>query len=371
MKKRIVLLAVVACLLLSGCTWMDGSYLSVTPHQGQNSVVQFKDKSASNYQQLRRLLEEMITSGTENAVIDVTGYQQEMVESGIINAVNYLTVRHPLGAWAVEKIDYEIGSGGRQPAISIDISYIHGRSEIRQVKSVKTMHDAEKMIHESLENCSDSLVLLVDEYVALDVVQSVEDHMKGNPNAVMELPQVAVGIYPEVGSSRILEVKFTYETSRESLRQMQQQVQRVFDSARLYVNSDATDAQKFDQLYTFLMERFDYQVQSSITPAYSLLNYGVGDGEAFALVYAAMCRQAGLDCQVISGTKDGQSWHWNMICEDGVYYHVDLLQCNENEQFTRVTDERMQGYVWDYSAYGNAEQTLDETVPEEIEKNIE
>ncbi len=371
MKKHIIALAVAVCLLLSGCTWMDGSYLSITPHQEQSSGVQFKDKSASNYIQLRNILEEMISSGTESAVINVAGYHQELVEQGIENAISYIMSRYPLGAWAVEKIDYEIGSGAGQPAISVNISYIHGRSEIRKIKEAEGMEYAEKLIVEALENYSDSVVVLVDGYEALDVVQSVEDHMKENPNAVMELPQVAVGIYPDVGNSRILEVKFTYETSRESLRQMQQQVRRVFASALLYVNSDATDAQKYDQLYTFLMERFDYKVQTSITPSYSLLSHGVGNSEAFATVYAAMCRQAGLDCQVISGTKDGQSWHWNIIRENDVYYHVDLLRCNEIGQFCRFTDADMQGYVWDYSAYGDTEVTPVEMAPEETEKNIE
>ena len=146
-------------------------------------------------------------------------------------------------------------------------------------------------------------------------------------------------------------LKFTYETSRESLRQMQQQVRRTFSSAQLYINGDATPEQKCAQLYTFLMERFDYQLQTSITPAYSLLSHGVGDNEAFAVVYAAMCRQAGLDCRVVSGTRDGKSWHWNIVREGDVNYHIDLLACYERGQFRWLPDEAMEGYVWDYTAY--------------------
>lgn len=371
MKKRILLLAALLCLLLCACGWMDGSYLSITPHREQNSGTQSKDKTASNYLELRTVLEEMVDSGMESAVINVAEYRQELVDEGIINAVQYAAERYPLGAWAVDQISYEIGAGGGQPAISVNISYIHGRSEIRKIKEADGMEKAGKLIIDALEDCSDSIVVWVGNYEAMDFVQIVEDYMKENPNTVMEMPQVAVGIYPDAGSSRILEVKFTYETSRESLRQMQQQVRRVFASASLYVNSDATDAQKFAQLYTFLMERFDYEVQTSITPTYSLLSHGVGDCEAFASVYAAMCRQAGLDCRMVSGTKDGQSWHWNIICEDGVYYHVDLLRCSEAGQFRTMTGEQMQGYVWDYSAYGEAEAVSDETVPAETEKIVE
>lgn len=368
MKKWIVLPAVLVCLFLAGCSFMDGSYLSITPHQEQNAGSQSKDKAATNYLELRTALEEMVDSGTESAVINVAGYRQDLVNEGIASAALHVTERYPLGAWAVDQIFYEVGTGGGQPAISVNISYIHGRSEIRKVKETDGMAKAQKMIIDALESYSDSVVVLAGNYEATDLVQIVEDHMKKNPDRVMELPKVAVGIYPDTGSSRILEVKFTYETSRESLRQMQQQVRRVFESASLYVSSDATDGQKFAQLYTFLMERFDYEVQTSITPAYSLLSHGVGDCKAFASVYAAMCRQAGLDCQVISGTKNGQSWHWNIICENGVYYHVDLLQCSENGGFLRLSDADMQGYVWDYSAYGSTQVTPSEVTMEETEK---
>lgn len=361
MKRHAIILATVLSLLLCGCSWMDGNYLSITPHQGQNSGVQAKDRTASNYQELRSILEEMVNSGMESAVINVANYRQDLVDGDISDAVVYATERYPLGTYAVDEISYEVGSGGGQPAISVNISYIHGRSEIRQIKEVADMSGLQKYVTDALDNCSDSIVVLVERYEASDLVQIAEDYMKGNPNSVMEMPQVAVGIYPESGSSRIVEVKFTYETSRESLRQMQQQVRRVFASAQLYISSDAEPVQKYAQLYTFLMERFDYQVQTSITPAYSLLNHGVGDCEAFASVYAAMCRQAGLDCRMVSGTRDGQSWYWNIIREGDVNYHIDLLRCSETGRFQRLPDEAMEGYVWDYSAYPHV--TTEETEP--------
>ena len=370
MKKRMISLAILACLLLCGCSWMDGSYLSITPHRDQSIESQSNDRAATNYLQLRTALEDMIDAGVENAVINVAGYRQDLLNDGIANAAQYTATRYPLGAWAVDEISYEIGTGGGQPAISVSISYIHGRSEIRMIKKAEGMEEAKTLIIDALENCDDSVIILVSDYEAIDFVQLVEDHLLENPNVVMEMPKVAVGIYPDAGSSRILEVKFTYETSRESLRQMQQQVRRVFASAALYVNSDATEAQKFAQLYTFLMERSEYDVQTSITPAYSLLTHGVGDSEAFATVYAAMCRQAGLECQMVSGTKDGQSWHWNIIRENGVYYHVDLLQCSEEGKFQRLPDKEMVDYVWDYSAYERTvEEIPDETTPTEAEKN--
>ena len=149
----------------------------------------------------------------------------------------------------------------------------------------------------------------------------------------------------------MLELIFTYQTSRDSLRRMQTQVQPVFDSAALYVSGEGEDYQKLSQLYGFLTERFDYKFETSITPAYSLLRHGVGDSRAFATVYAAMCRGAGLECMTVTGTRAGEPWTWNIVMDNGCYYHVDLLRSNAVGQFRTYTDSQMSNYVWDYSDY--------------------
>ena len=132
---------------------------------------------------------------------------------------------------------------------------------------------------------------------------------------------------------------------------MQGQISPMFRSAVLYVSGDAEDNRKLSQLFSFLMERFDYKLETSITPSYSLLRHGVGDAKAFAVVYAAMCRAAGLNCQVVTGTRAGEPWYWNLVEDNGIYFHVDLLQSSADGAFTEKTDDMMAGYVWDYSEY--------------------
>ena len=363
MKRYLCLILILGC-VLSGCSWMDGSYYSVKAHEQQQFGVQTGVKSASNYLELRTVLEELVEAGQESGVINVTEYDQEKLEKGVDTAANHIRGWFPLGVYAVDDISCEIGTSGGQPAVSVSISYIHGRSEIRQIQEVTTMEEAEAAIAEALAACSDGIVLLIDEYADRDFVQMVEDYAQDNPDVVMETPEVAVGLYPDAGWSRVVELKFTYQTSRDVLRQMQTQVQRTFKSASLYINSDSSDARQYSQLYTFLMERSDYQIETSITPAYSLLSYGVGDSKAFACVYAAMCRQAGLECRVVSGTRDGEAWYWNQVLDGGRYFHVDLLRSYETGYFQKLTDADMQGYVWNYGAYPS-------TPVEEEEKNSE
>ena len=349
MKRFVFLLAL--CCLLTGCSSVfDGSYHSRTFHEEQGSHIQSTTITASDPDSLRTVMEDMVFSGTTTAVINVTDFNGD-VEIAMATVSDHIRSTYPLGAWAVDNLDYEIGPSGSMHAISVSITYLHSRAELRRVQTVDDIKAARSAIGSALESCEAGLVLLVEQYSATDFAQLVADFADENPHLVMESPQVLATCYPDRGSSRVVELYFTYQTSRESLRNMQNQVQPVFSAARLYVSGDGSERQKFSQLYAFLMERFDYTLETSITPAYSLLRHGVGDSSAFATVYAAMCRRADLTCLVITGTRDGEPWSWNMICDNGSYYHVDLLRSAESGRMTALTDSEMSGYVWDYSAY--------------------
>ena len=268
----------------------------------------------------------------------------------VSNAVQRIQRIHPVGAYAVERVDYEIGSNTGKTAIAVNITYRHGQNEIRNIQKAKNMDVVRKFVGKALESYDTMLVMELETYEDLDYVQEVRDYALAHPQNVMEVPQVTWKVYG-IGASRIVELTFFYQTSREALRTMQAQVQPVFDSAVLYVSGEGAQAQKYAQLYAFLMERFEYKQETSITPAYSLLRHGVGDSRAFATVYAAMCRDAGLACMVVTGTRDGEPWVWNMICEEGVYWHIDLLQSSASGYFQKYLDADLTGYVWDYSAY--------------------
>ena len=350
--KRLVSIFLAICLLFTGCGWLDGEYHSVTPHEQHSSGNDSQVEVVENYLQLRTALENMVTSGTEKNVISVVGFQQERLIDSLDMAVRYIKKSHPIGAYAVDEVTYEVGTIGSMAAVAVEITYLHEKNEIRKIRRAEDMDQVRELIAEALTQYDTSLVVYIDNYMVMDTHQAVEDFAAANPAVVMETPEVVSQIYPESGSQRVLELKFNYQSSRDTLRSMRELVQRIFVSASLYISQDAQDSRKLSQLYAFLMERFDnYQVKTSITPAYSVLNHGVGDSAAFAEVYAEMCRRAGMECYVVVGTRDGAPWCWNIVQDDGYYYHVDLLACQSRGKFRCTTDAQMGDYVWDYSAY--------------------
>lgn len=339
------------CLILSGCSWMDGSYISITPHMVTRDPESSDTPQLSTYSQLRNALTDMVDSGSTHALFSLIDYPQERIASDMTLAISYIKWNYPIGAYAVEDLKYEYGSGGTQNALSVDITYRHGKSEINRIQTVRGITGAQNAVASALRQCNGSLVLQVTNYTATDFAQMAADYAAQYPQTVMEIPQVTYEVYPDSGDIRVVEMYFTYQTSREALRSMQTNVMPIFSSAQLYVSGNTGNYTKYAQLYTFLTERFDYTIQTSITPSYSLLCHGVGDSKAFAQVYAAMCRQVGLSCQVVSGTRDGVSHFWNIVMDGEIYYHVDLLKSMEEGGYRQRSDSEMQGYVWDYSAY--------------------
>lgn len=373
--KRILPLILSFCLLLTGCGWLDGSYVSVTPHRQQSGVSESTVEAADNYLQLRTALENMVSAGIESSAVTVAEIQPDKLEDFVEMAVRYVKNNYPLGAYAVEEITCELGTLGGVTAVAVEIAYRHERQEIQAVRQVENIDQARELIGNALTQYDANLVMLIGDYESADFHQMVEDFAVANPDVVMETPEIAAQVYPDTGRQRVLELKFSYQSSRDSLRSMRDVVQRVFSSAALYVSHDAEDSQKLSQLYSFLMERFnEYQIKTSITPAYSLLNHGVGDSSAFAVVFAEMCRRAEVECHIVVGTRRGEPWCWNMVLEDGYYYHVDLLACQQWGGYVGFTDNQMGDYVWDYSAYPEctgkppAQQTQQPTeVPDQTE----
>lgn len=351
--KKICLLIFALCLLLCGCNAMfDGHYISVTPNQPQNNQTGSNYVNAADYDSLYNALANMTQSGSTSGVIHVGSYDTTYLERDIKRAVSNVTRSNPIAAYAVDQIIWELGSNSGQRAIAVQITYIHDRSEILKIRRVEDVDMAMKVLQDALDAVSSGVVLYIENYEKTDFDQLIQRYAFMNPHKVMEAPAVTVNVYPEsTGASRVVELKLTYQNSRDALRSMKTSVSPIFSAAGLYVSGSDEPMQKYSQLFSFLMERFSYQLETSITPAYSLLCHGVGDSRAFAVVYAVMCRNAGLECQVVNGTRNGESWYWNLVNIDGVYYHVDLLHSSEEDAFSVMADNAMEGYVWDYSAY--------------------
>lgn len=378
--KGIGALLLAVCLLLSGCgTWMEGSYVSITPYLSSNDDGGHDIQWISDQQQLMEAVSYMVSRGVTEDVFFVRDYSEATLATDTLVVRYQIMNLDPIGAYAVQDIQFETGLNGGRSTLAVKVTYSRQRSEIQRLKVMQGMEDVSSALAAALSAMDTELVFYVENYQDEDFTQLVETFASENPDEVIEVPRVGVSLYPDSGAQRVVELSFAYQTSRDNLRVMQREVKQIFESAKLYVSGNESDYQKLSRLYVFLTGGVDVGRMlsqnngSSITPAYSLLRYGIGDSRAFAEVYAAMCRQVGVECLTVSGTRNGEAWFWNIVKDSEQYAHVDLLRCAQAGYFRERSDEQMDGYVWDYFAYPACEwksQTPPETTAEQTQPDV-
>lgn len=347
--KRIVVLTVALCLMLSGCSqWMSSSYSSVESHTETNQQESDPALTVSSYSQLCKALITLVRDGQTRGALSVLYAEENEIRADMDQAIEEICRSNPFAVYTVEEISYECGSGSGGKTVSVRITYLQDRARADRIQRVQNAEQANWFVIQQLEACEADAVLYVDTLERLDYDRIVREHAIANPHTVMEIPQVSVSYYPEDAQQQIVEIKFTYQTNREELRVLRNKVSPVFASAQQHTTGNYSAMEKLSRLYSFLMGRYDeYTVQTSITPTYSLLLHGEGDSQAFAMVYGAMCRQAGIECRVVIGTYNGEPWAWNAVEFNGEYYYIDLLRCSRERQFRLRTSEEMAAYQWD------------------------
>lgn len=344
MKRTVAMLSILS-LLLCGCgSVYSGTYSAVKPHTQSDASQPGREESAEDYHQLCRVLEGIVESGQHNAVIDVGNYGSEDLEDDILRARNYVENRYPLGAYAVDWMSVRLGKSDGRSVLSVYVHYIHNPVDFRDIYRVQSEEEVAGRIHQTMERYDSRLVLWVNADEQINYSRIVEEYAMDHPRTVMEFPVLEIKTYPESGSERIVALTFEYQTGEDSLRSMRDQVGPVFDRA---LQAARGSKDRYRALYDFLMKGYNHHITPSITPSYSLLKYGVGDSKAFAQVYAAMCREAGMECMMVNGTKNGASHWWNIIRVGDVYYHLDLL----GGSYTLHSNASLSGYVWDYASY--------------------
>jgi len=351
MKGKLLAFMLGLSLLLAGCSWMEGSYASVEPYMEESVRDDKSIVAVSDYRDIYEALCAMVESCLESRTLSLADFSDPDVAGKLDRAVKAVKNSNPVGAYAVEEITYELGTAGGVSAVVITVEYNHNRNQVKNIWKVQGMDTARSLIQGALDRVDAEIVLRISDYSQLDFTQLVQDYALSHPDKVMEVPEITATVYPQSGTDRILELQFNYQTSRESLRYMQSYVRPRFTSAVMFVSGEDEAATIYSKLYAFLMETSEYTLQTSLTPAYSLLRHSVGDSKAFATVYAAICARANLPCLVVTGTRDGEPWTWNIICEDGVYYHLDLYHSSLAGGLQKLSDGEMTNYVWDYASY--------------------
>lgn len=374
MKRRIVCALALAALLalLCGCSRLvPGEYTLVTPHSAQSKPAQESDVlQAGDYKSLKNDIRSLVQNGVEHGVIHTNQYTGD-VEADLPKAVYEIAREDPLGAYAIDYITHDCTLIVAYYEIKIDITFRDFLTPLDEIEYTGSEAEATRLIRQALRAYDDHLTLYATFPSQPDYDTLVQSYCDENWRELAAVPALRVTSYPQDARNRIVELEFDYPASRQALLVMQQDVSESLLAAEVYVRFCSSQTDKAELLYTYLSERFPYEQAESRTPIYSALCQGKADSRSMARSWQLLCEETGLDCQIVSGMRGGESWWWNIVTLDGVCYHVDVLDDLLNTDHLRLRyDEDLAGeYSWDAAQTPAcpAPEPEEEQLPEEAE----
>lgn len=147
MKKTILCLWLSACLMLTGCGFLNREYSSIQPHSA--AYYESEDSSAlraEGYQDLVNDLLLIISSGAEEGTIRLYPTDETMdVDASMEQACHETQFETPLGAYAVEYITYTLEEdAGKAKTAHVTIDYRRSMEQMNAIiraSSISALHD--------------------------------------------------------------------------------------------------------------------------------------------------------------------------------------------------------------------------------------
>ncbi|MFI3313770.1 MAG: hypothetical protein R3Y62_07765 [Eubacteriales bacterium] len=345
------MIVILALLCLVGCSPMlDDQYVVITPHEVSESDDSQDYMVAQNYLSLKNVLLEMVAAAETQGKIRFYDYGGDLESD--FQAVMEDILNDPLGAYALESVDYDLALVVSYYEGEVTMTYRRTAEEIASIERLQ-LQSLGQRVELALEDLETEVVVRDTFYTGLDVVALVDSYCDKNPEICVEKPTVTYAAYPDLGYVRTVELFFEYENSAEELMTFRSDIDTSLQAAEEYVRYRQEQLEKLRLLYSFFNQRFVYRFEETNTPMYSFLCKGVASSEGVAKSMEIIWEAMGLESHTVVGTKLGVTYYWNVVEVDGAYYHVDLLDALVRELPTlpMMTDDEMEGYQWDREEY--------------------
>ena len=370
------LLALAVMGSMAGCAALfEKEYVSIAPYEAEETGPEEEPRgeaavgSISNYAALKEAIEQLVSRHAEAAELQFQNYDGS-ISQDISAACWEVKSSTAIGAFAVDYISYDLSRIVSYYQADIFITYKRSADQLAALQSVKTVSALRQRLDEAIRENKTYLVLevTVASATADTVRQGVSLAYYGDPTACPVQPSVEVGIFPESGMSRIMEVTLAYDADGEALNQKRQELAAAVDAMTAAIAPEGWTEETWparDRVYEvcrYVWKNCALRESAGAT-AWDALVGGAGNSEGLAMAVEAGCQALGVSCGAVIGRLDGETHVWNQVTLDGNVYHVDASCWSAGaEQVFLAADETLWGrYWWDTSLYPAAPQTYEES----------
>lgn len=364
MIKRVAALGLALALILSAsaCSSLyEKEYTYSEPYTENGGAI---DSGAGteirNYAQLKSVLSTMISKHSPGGELRFNNYEGSVSDD--MAAASYeVRTQTPLGAYAVNSLEYEISRIVSYYTVQLSIDYLRTAEEIAQIKVINGISALKTYLQSVVKDYSPEILLMVySSTVNADYISALLEDVFMTEESLVAAPQrLQVESYPNEGYNRIYKISLDYGHSRATLEHRTQELQEAAETAAAALEGEdahrlALSAARYLSAGTAVLP---HNQAEGFTTAYHALVEGRADSLGLALAYQALCRPLGIDCRVIKGsfgTMGAEVHYWNILGFDGDYYHMDVSRMaddgEENVLFLR-DDVAWGRYMWAYEDY--------------------
>ena len=353
-----VCLAALTLLTLSGCgSLFEDEYYYETPYTGDISPRSDRATEVRNYNMLKTALTNMIVNHMETGELRFSNYNGSPTED-LAAACFEIKSAHPLGAYAVESLSYDVSYVVSYYMANIYVGYKRTAEELASIVYSSDTEDFDRCVQEAADQFAPALVIRcydagVDETYVHELLKR---HYYDDPVTAVVEPGAEVTSYPAEGANRIFDIRFQYLLSAQRQKPMSLALLGKLEAAANTM-TETLQPELALECAAFLSEscaRGNPEALYADT-AYGALVNGNANSKGYALAYRALCAALGIECTVVEGffgAMGGEPHFWNIIGLNGEHYHVDLsvFAADPAAAFLRSDDTLWGSYIWDTAA---------------------
>lgn len=354
MVMRNIISIILTLALLLSCTACSGllerEYTQVQEHKEQTAETDDATTlRAEGYAALVSSAQYFVTLGAPTGTIRLYQYSGD-IQKAVDRVCRTLLQKDPLGAYALQDVQCSYTRIVSYYECVFTYSYRRTMDEIAAIRPVSGKGEFRQEIRKALEQFAGRLTLKSASYYQTveRVQQEFWEVFYDTPQAALATPTLTVSLYPEQGEARVVELEVNWPLSQQELQAQSKEVSDA--AARLVSEEGGGNLTQAWLLYTRLRESTVWAADGSES-VYSALVEGRANSEGIAMAYHLLCDRAGMECQVVRGTRNDQVHCWNLITVDGTSWQVDVTAGDGRNSFLHTDQEMGRVYSWSREDY--------------------
>lgn len=351
MKPRFAALCCAALLALtaSGCSaLLNREYASSSVHVEYPVSEDASVLQAENYPELVNAFLYLIGEHQDTGVIRLSNYTDD-VSTDVEAARREVCTEDPLGAYAVEDLQTVTTRVVSYYEVTVTIQYARSAEEVAAIVPVTGSTAIKQTLSAAMESFSEQCAVRVSYFTGdtAAMEQLARQTYLDTPLAALAEPDIQVTLYPNQGTSRIVEFSLTWPEDTEALDMRRSELESHALTLLERLGEEA-DTLTVEQLCAALRETASY-VPTGGTTAYDALVRGRANDQGFALALRLLCQLADLEATVAEGTLLDAPHFWLIVYTQEGYRHLDPTA----EEPLYATDDAFHaaGYAWEESRY--------------------